>query len=235
MAVGSVVDFGCGAGNWLSAFHENGVRDILGYDGDYVDTGNLRIDPACFVARNLEREDQVTRRFDLAISLEVAEHLPTARAAGFVDLLVRSAPAVLFGAAIPGQGGVHHVNEQWPDYWRALFAAAGYRPVDLIRPRIWGRDDVEAWYQQNTVLYGSQSFLDDHPDLTPVPPEISLNIVHPKLYDERRGMYLTKALKMLPALAGRAIARRLAPLANDRSAGTPAARKDSYGPDKTRV
>src|ERR1051326_1233660 len=120
MAVGSVVDFGCGAGNWLSAFHENGLRDILGYDGDYVDTGNLRIDPACFVARNLEREDQVTRRFDLAISLEVAEHLPTARAAGFVDLLVRSAPAVLFGAAIPGQGGVHHVNEQWPDYWRAL-------------------------------------------------------------------------------------------------------------------
>jgi SAM-dependent methyltransferase len=210
LPVHSVVDFGCGVGNWLRAFQENGVTDIQGFDGDYVDTRDLQIEPAHFKAVDLSETFEVPRTFDLAMSLEVAEHLPEARAESFIATLTRAAPAVLFGAAIPGQGGVHHINEQWPDYWRALFAARDFWPVDLIRPVVWGRSEVEPWYQQNTLLYCARSFLDAHPDFTPVRPEISLNIVHPVLYDERRGMYFTKALRLLPALAWQAAVRRFA-------------------------
>jgi len=32
----SVIDIGCGTGNWLLVAHELGVRDILGIDGPWV-------------------------------------------------------------------------------------------------------------------------------------------------------------------------------------------------------
>src|SRR5437762_9386342 len=33
----SVVDVGCGTGSWLSVVRDQGVKDVLGIDGDYVD------------------------------------------------------------------------------------------------------------------------------------------------------------------------------------------------------
>ena len=60
-----------------------------------------------------------------SISLEVAEHLSPGRAESFISDLCQAAPVVLFGAAIPGQGGVGHLNEQWQSYWANLFEACG--------------------------------------------------------------------------------------------------------------
>jgi ribosomal protein L11 methylase PrmA len=39
----SVVDVGCGLGTWLTAFNKEGVEDILGIDGEYVDRRMLKI------------------------------------------------------------------------------------------------------------------------------------------------------------------------------------------------
>jgi hypothetical protein len=64
------------------------------------------------------------RTFDLAICLEVAEHLPPEAAEGFIDSLTRLAPVVLFSAAITFQVGNQHLNGQWPDYWATLFRRA---------------------------------------------------------------------------------------------------------------
>ena len=94
-------------------------------------------------------------RFDLAITLEVAEHLPPERAAGFVEELCTLAPIVLFSAAIPDQGGTHHLNEQWPEYWVAEFSRLNYRPIDAIRPRIWTDPEIYWWYRQNCLLFVS--------------------------------------------------------------------------------
>jgi 2-polyprenyl-3-methyl-5-hydroxy-6-metoxy-1,4-benzoquinol methylase len=57
------------------------------------------------------------KEFDLVVSLEVAEHLPASAADQFVNTLVKHGKKILFSAAIPGQGGQDHLNEQWPDYW----------------------------------------------------------------------------------------------------------------------
>lgn len=51
-------------------------------------------------------------RFDLAISVEVAEHLPKEAAETFIDNLVSLSDEVVFGAAYEHQGGVNHLNEQ---------------------------------------------------------------------------------------------------------------------------
>ncbi|HEY1541568.1 MAG TPA: methyltransferase domain-containing protein [Xanthobacteraceae bacterium] len=151
--VRSVVDVGCGVGGWLRAFERNGISDYLGIDGDYVPTNMLKIPTGKFSARDLTRLVDIGRPFDLACSLEVAEHLPPSCADSFVTALTESAPVVLFSAAIPRQGGTAHVNEQWASYWAAKFERRGYVAVDCIRPRIYGNRQVDWWYRQNAIVF----------------------------------------------------------------------------------
>jgi SAM-dependent methyltransferase len=150
----SVVDIGCGAGHWLAAFARAGVGDTLGLDGGET-AAALAIAPAQFRETDLARPIRLARRFDLAVSLEVAEHLPAARGESFVADLCALADIVLFSAAIPGQDGTHHINERWPSYWAGLFAAHGYTPHDVIRPRIWTDRRIPFWYRQNVFLYAN--------------------------------------------------------------------------------
>jgi hypothetical protein len=93
------------------------------------------------------------RKFDLALSLEVAEHLEPQFANVIVDTLTRHADAIIFGAALPMQGGTHHVNEQWPNYWIRKFEERGFECYDLIRPLFWNEARIAAFYIQNTFLF----------------------------------------------------------------------------------
>lgn len=149
----SVLDVGCGVGTFLSVFAGHGVDDVQGVDGDYVPRDRLRIDPARFRPHDLAAPLDLGRRFDLVVSLEVAEHLPDAAADGFVESLCRHGHTVLFSAAVPRQGGTHHVNERWPSYWIPKFAARGYEVFDVVRPAIWDDGTVEYWYRQNCLLF----------------------------------------------------------------------------------
>ena len=117
----SVVDVGCGTGAWLSVFKEQGIRDILGVDGDYVNLDSMFIPKEAFQPHDLTRPLKINRKFDLVVSLEVAEHLPSNCAETFVESLTGLGSVVIFSAAIPYQGGQNHVNEQWQDYWKKLF------------------------------------------------------------------------------------------------------------------
>ena len=149
----SVLDVGCGTGHFLRAFAEAGIDDFLGIDGDYVPRHQLTIEESRFRAVDLAGGFDLGRRFDLAVSLEVAEHLPPASADTFVASLVRHASSILFSAAIPYQGGDGHLNEQWPSYWAERFERHGYRAYDVIRPALWAIPQVEWWYRQNAVLF----------------------------------------------------------------------------------
>jgi len=180
----SVVDVGCGLGTWLSVFLENGVADVTGVDGDYVDASRLEIPAERFVAHDLSTPLSLDRRFDLAVSLEVAEHLPADRAAVFVGSLTALAPFVLFSAAIPFQGGTNHVNEQWPEYWAALFEHRGFAAVDCVRREVWSDENVEWWYAQNTLLFVEEGRLASPRDGGPFErtPMSQLALVHPRQY-----------------------------------------------------
>jgi SAM-dependent methyltransferase len=151
----SVVDVGCGVGPWAASFLANGVSDVWGVDGDYVQSSQLLIPVERFIARDLRKPLLLDRHFDLAVSLEVAEHLPPSRAASFVDDLTRLAPCILFSAAIPGPTGTDHINSQYLPYWIELFQKRQYEAIDPIRPQIWGKDSVEWFYQQNIVIFAA--------------------------------------------------------------------------------
>jgi len=157
----SVVDVGCGTGVWLNAFRDNGVNHLLGID-HLTKSDVLEIPKSEFMDFDLCLPLRLDRKFDLVVSLEVAEHLPKDSAEVFVESLVSLGEVVLFSAAIPYQQGFHHVNEQWPEYWAELFAAKGFIPVDCIRARVWRNESVEPFYSQNTLLYATHSALADH-------------------------------------------------------------------------
>lgn len=180
---GSVLDVGCGLGTWLSVFSESGIEDIMGMDGDWVDEKMLQIPKERFKSTDLAKPFDLERQFDLVVSLEVAEHLPSEAAGTFVKSLARHGHVVLFSAAIPSQGGTHHINEQWPDYWVGFFEREGFIVIDPIRRKIWNNDSVEFWYAQNTLMFVNKDYLAAHPILQEEVERTNtsqLSIVHPK-------------------------------------------------------
>ena len=153
LPVDSVLDIGCGDGRWLDAFKRPGASVVQGVDGPWTDQSRLLIAPHEFRVHNLEEPLELERTFDLAMSTEVAEHVEPQFADQFVKNAALHADVVLFGAAIPYQGGFRHVNEAWPSYWARKFKKEGFQPFDLFRARLWDLDDVSFWYKQNMLLY----------------------------------------------------------------------------------
>ncbi|MCF0069894.1 class I SAM-dependent methyltransferase [Dyadobacter sp. CY261] len=152
----SVVDFGCGLGTFLYCFKEQGVPKVLGMDGDWVDRSLLKkyLDENEFISTDLQKADLVHKeRYDLAISLEVAEHLSPESADRFIENMTSLSDNIVFSAAIPGQGGQDHVNEQWPSYWIAKFEKHGYFCHDILRPYFWNNPNVLWWYKQNILVF----------------------------------------------------------------------------------
>lgn len=179
---GSVLDVGCGIGTWLAMTGEMGVVDQLGLEGEWLDRKLLQVPQQQIRSIDLESEFDLERRFDLVISLEVAEHLSAQAADRFIGSLTRHADVVLFSAAIPFQGGHHHVNEQFPEYWQALFDKRGYVAVDFIRPQIWYCNDVLLWLRQNILIFTKERLTEDGQPFSGIASGGPLSIVHPEMY-----------------------------------------------------
>lgn len=139
---GRIIDIGCGTGEWAYAFadYENTVLGIDLYAPRTVPIPRLSID----ISQGIN-----CTGWDLAICLEVAEHLPSESAEPLVAGLAQ-AGTVLFSAATPGQPGVGHINCQPHDYWHGLFAAHGMVP-EFIGDKF--TEPVADFYRRNMFLY----------------------------------------------------------------------------------
>lgn len=179
----SVVDLGCGIGTFLHYFKNSGC-EVLGIDGEWTNKDLLfkHIDPSEFVEANIEEPIQMNNRFDLALSLEVAEHLKENCADTYVETLVSLSDVILFSAAIPGQGGQNHVNEQWVDYWIAKFSEHDYVFHDVLRPIFWENENVDCWYKQNMFLVSHVSYKLDQSIFYKYNPSKIHNYIHPELF-----------------------------------------------------
>lgn len=200
--INSVCDVGCGVGTWLAVARELGAETVSGYEGPWGASSKLVVDPALIEFRDLEQPIRAKTRFDLVLSLEVAEHLSAARGPGLVADLCRLGDLVLFSAAIPKQGGVGHINERWQSYWADLFDGQGYQAIDAIRPLIWRDESIPCWYRQNILLYARRQA----PVMTTLaearlPATSYIDIVHPDLFSPAR--------RRRPVSVVRSMARRL--------------------------
>ena len=214
----SIVDVGCGVGTWLAAARELGITDIAGIDGGYVDRRMLQIPEDRFFAHDLSRPFRLERTFDAALCLEVAEHLPESAAEPLVESIARLAPVVLFSAAIPRQGGEHHVNEQWQPWWAERFSRFGFVALDSIRQRVWHDRAVDWWYAQNMLLFVREDHLTGHPALATERARSTgmLSVVHPEGYlnslagaDRLRPRGLREWVAAGPAIAAASLRRLL--------------------------
>lgn len=174
----SVVDFGCGQGDWLRRAESLGASDILGLD-TYSTERPLGI-PAC--SADLSAPVALSKRYDLAICVEVAEHLPPESSSILAESLANAADLILFSSAVPGQGGCFHLNEQAPSYWSDIFRSLGFLCFDP-RPLLWNQPGIEPWYKQNLLLFcrpeQAQSL---SPELRALATASPLHLIHPEIF-----------------------------------------------------
>ena len=149
----NVLDIGCGIGTFLARFKSAGV-DVFGIDGPWVNKEMLyrNINQNEFKEQDLSKPFNLNTKFDLVLSLEVAEHIEPAYADTFVKNLVSAGNVIIFSAAVPDQGGQNHVNEQWLSYWKEKFMQHDYIVHDVLKPYFWNNPHVFFWYKQNMVV-----------------------------------------------------------------------------------
>lgn len=82
----SVVNFGCGVGGWLNQCQKiNTNIGVLGLDFGDSDEAQLQISLKNYRKVDLSKKICLDKKFDLCISLEVAEHINTESADIFLD------------------------------------------------------------------------------------------------------------------------------------------------------
>ncbi|OGS39474.1 MAG: hypothetical protein A2506_01300 [Elusimicrobia bacterium RIFOXYD12_FULL_66_9] len=119
-----VADIGCGCGVYAHAFASAGV-EVFALDG--VRPAPEHSFPVPVHVQDLTVPFENTwGRFDLAMCLEVAEHIPEELSDIFLDNLARFSGTLVLSAAPPYQGGHHHVNEQPRRYWVRRLAERGF-------------------------------------------------------------------------------------------------------------
>ncbi|ULQ53781.1 methyltransferase domain-containing protein [Flavihumibacter fluvii] len=183
----SVVDIGCGTGVWLKVCRDElGISDIQGIEGPYLKKEKVKIPFENITLTDLKEPLKVNKKYDLVMSLEVGEHLPDSCSDIFVQSLANAGDVILFSAAIPGQEGTYHINEQYPEYWAAKFLKAGFVPVDIIRKSIWNNSDVAWWYRQNILLMVKKEKLKEFPELEACASTTDpgfLTRIHPEIFN----------------------------------------------------
>lgn len=168
----SIIDVGCGIGEWSKELP--GYAEYTGLDFQ-IPKRSLLIPVENYIDFDLTKLDgtQDFGKFDLALCLEVGEHLPEEVASRLVEFLCKISDRVLFSAAIPYQSGVGHINEQWQTWWAELFEKNGFTP-SYTQPFIRDNKKIAVWYRQNIVLYekGRHGKIEDYVD-----PEMYENVV----------------------------------------------------------
>lgn len=139
----SLLDVGCGSGAW----------NVLEADEEYVGVDNHNHLQEGWIKQHVGEPFDLRRKFDLVICMEVGEHLPEECADTLVDNLVRHGDRILFSAAIPGQNGRGHINEQWQSWWAKKFHDRGYFINAMVfRAQFWANEAIPYYYRQNMFL-----------------------------------------------------------------------------------
>ncbi len=119
-----MIDLGCGAGVYAAAFRASGV-EVVAVDGVAAPT-EFAV-PGPVEVRDLTVPfGNPWGPFDLALCLEVAEHIPEPLAPAFLETITGFSDTLVLSSAPPFQRGHHHVNEQPKRYWIERLAARGF-------------------------------------------------------------------------------------------------------------
>jgi cyclopropane fatty-acyl-phospholipid synthase-like methyltransferase len=143
----SLVDFGCGMGNYVKLFKNNNIN-VMGFDGN-PNTMSLTNNLCGILDLSIPYKFDIP--FDWVISLEVGEHLPQEFENIFIENLhINNKYGIILSWAIKGQGGHGHVNEQNNDYIKLKICNLGY--VNDIKSENKLRNDATLNWFKNTIM-----------------------------------------------------------------------------------
>lgn len=181
----SVIDVGCGLGQWLNVFQKMCTASIRGIDGRHVPAQDSFISEVYRVRTDIEEYIYLaaSEKYDLALCLEVAEHLDKVHSSQLIQKLTSLSDNILFSAAIPGQTGENHVNEQPHRFWLDKFEERGYTVLDPFRKVFWNDSRVNWWYSQNLFLLSKSPVFLEHKQIYKYDNNM---YIHPSLLDLHR-------------------------------------------------
>jgi SAM-dependent methyltransferase len=161
------LDVGAGSGGFAAQVKRAG-HSIVACEYNWMGrwfTERLGVESHAFDLSHADPAPGVKGRFDIAYSFEVAEHLPRELGVRLVEFMGMHADIVVFTAAVPGQGGMGHINEQSPDYWIQRFRDTGLELDDAVTARVrsgFQREAVADWFGSNAIVLRRSS-----PEITP--------------------------------------------------------------------
>jgi SAM-dependent methyltransferase len=120
----TVLDAGCAMGFLVEALRDRGVA-AFGVDiSDYaISQVRADIKPYC---RQGSITEPLADRYDLVVSIEVLEHLPTEDAIRAVGNLCSATEDFIFSSTPLDYQEITHLNVQPPEWWTELFARQGF-------------------------------------------------------------------------------------------------------------
>lgn len=166
----SAIDIGCGVGAWLKTIEDRGAARTRGYEGPWLPKQMYTAAGELVLADLNTLNIDTSEKYDIAICLEVFEHLTMAGCESIASQLAAVTDTILFSAAPPAQGGNGHINERPLSDWIKLFEGKGFNAIDDIRWRIWGDDEIPYWYRQNIVLFSKHLAARMHPPVDVIHP-----------------------------------------------------------------
>ena len=149
LAPSSVLDAGCGPGTYVYAMRDIGVNAVG------LDTDDRVIGKPHLTQKSLM--DMTDEKADVVVCLEVAEHIPEEFNDKIVEKIVGAVgKSLIFTAAIPGQGGVGHINCRPRQFWLEKFTAAGLKhDIDMEEHILtYARGGYHmGWFTQNLLYF----------------------------------------------------------------------------------
>lgn len=184
LKVNSIIDFGCGAGTWCLAAKNLGVSMIYGIDSNSLSRAQSNDCTINYIQSDIGKKMPLLPKFDLTISVEVGEHISENDSDAYITNLVNASNIILFSAAVPGQEGLHHINEQPLSYWVKKFKKHHFELVDSLRGVFWNNSSVEIWYRNNIVFFAHEESVSWLTNALPKPQPI-VDFIHPQLFERK--------------------------------------------------
>ena len=120
----TVVDFGCGMGDYARAFKASNLT-VEAFDGN---PNTETLTEGIGRVLDLTKPFYLKKKFDAVMSLEVGEHIPAEFEVLFLDNICKHVrKTLIISWAIEGQGGSGHVNCKNNDYIIATVCERGFK------------------------------------------------------------------------------------------------------------
>jgi hypothetical protein len=161
----SIVDYGAGPGVWsieAAKVFPNASVLALDYEAATIfseEFESKRPKNLITLELNFEEEKSIpVVNLDMAICVEVLEHLSEEAANRVFNSICSTAGIVIFSAAVPGQGGTGHINEKPKNYWVSRFVENDFLVFDTFAQNL-QHPQVPDYYRNNCFLAINSKFL----------------------------------------------------------------------------